>query len=81
MLDLTLQDKVKRVIISHKDYLSCVGVDLFKYLFDKYGTEIIIVSDVDNPKTDEQKLFEKSLVYFIVFQWGCILIDVLNEKN
>ena len=31
MLDLILQDKIKRVIISHKDRLSRVGFDLFKY--------------------------------------------------
>lgn len=59
MLDLILQGKVKRVVISHKDRLSRVGFDLFKYLFDKYGTEIIVVSDVANPKTDEQELFEE----------------------
>lgn len=59
MLDLILQGKVKRVIISHKDRLSRVGFDLFKYLFDKYGTEIIVVSDVVDLKTDEQELFEE----------------------
>ena len=59
MLDLILQGKVKRVVILHKDCLSHVGFDLFKYLFDKYGIEIIVVSGVANPKTDEQELFEE----------------------
>lgn len=59
MLDLILQGKVKRVIISHKDRLSRVSFDLFKYLFDKYGTEIVVLSNVTNNKTDEQELFEE----------------------
>lgn len=59
MLDLILQGKVKRVVISHKDRLSRVGFDLFKYLFNRFGTEIIVVSDELDQKTDEQELFEE----------------------
>lgn len=59
MLDEIIQGKVKRVIITHKDRLSRVGYELFEYLFKKYGTEIIVVSDLLDPKTDEQELFEE----------------------
>lgn len=59
LLDLVIQDKVKRVLITHKDRLSRVGFDLFKYLFDKYHTEIVVISDIANPKTDEEELFEE----------------------
>ena len=59
MLDLILEGKVERVVITHKDRLSRVGFDLFKFLFDKYGTEIEIVSDIANHKTDEEELFEE----------------------
>ncbi|QNT43968.1 IS607 family transposase [Lactobacillus kefiranofaciens] len=59
MLDLILAGKVKRVIITHKDRLSRVGFELFEYLFKNYGTEIDVISDEMNPKTDEQELFEE----------------------
>lgn len=59
LLDLVLQGKVKQVVITHKDRLSRVGFDLFKYLFDHYNTKIVVVSDEENPKTDEQELFEE----------------------
>ena len=45
--------------ITHKDRLSSVGFDLFKYLFDHYHTEIVVVSDEEDQKTDEQELFEE----------------------
>ena len=59
MLDLILEGKVKRVIIAHQDRLSRVGFDLFEYLFKNYGTEIEVISDEMNPKTDEQELLEE----------------------
>lgn len=59
MLDLILAGKVKRVVITHRDRLSRVGFELFEYLFKNYHTEIEIISDEMNPKTDEQELFEE----------------------
>ena len=59
MLDLIIQGKVKRVVVTHKDRLSRVGFDLFKHLFDKFGTEIVVISDYLDPKTDEQELFSE----------------------
>ena len=59
MLDLILEGKVKRVIIAHQDRLSRVGFDLFEYLFKNYGTEIEVISDEMDPKTDEQELLEE----------------------
>lgn len=59
MLDLILQGKVERVIISHKDRLSRVGFELFEYLFKNYSTVIETVSDELNPRTDEEELFEE----------------------
>lgn len=59
LLSLILDGKVKRVIITHKDRLSRVGYELFEYLFKNYGTEIVVVSDVADEKTDEEELFEE----------------------
>lgn len=59
MLDLIIEGKVERVVITHQDRLSRVGFELFEYLFRNYNTEIEVISDELNPKTDEQELFEE----------------------
>lgn len=66
MLDLVIAGKVKRVVITHKDRLSRVGYELFEYLFKNYGTEIEVISDIEDEKTDEQELFEEiiSLLHY-----------------
>jgi len=59
LLDLIVAGKVSRVIITYKDRLSRVGFDLFKYLFSKYHTEIIVMSELNDTKTDKQEVFEE----------------------
>lgn len=49
--------EVKNVIIENKDRLVRFGFELVKMLFEKYGTNIIILSDEPN-KTYEQELTE-----------------------
>ena len=53
--------EVKNVIIEHKDRLVRFGFELVKMLFEKYGTNIIIVSDDETNKTYEQELTEDLL--------------------
>ena len=59
MLDDILDHRVERVIITHKDRLSRVGLDLFNHLFSRFGTEIIVISDVGNSKIDSEEIFEE----------------------
>ena len=59
MLDDILDKKVNNVIITYKDRLSRVGFNLFKYLFKKFGTNIIIMSEVGSEKLDSQEIFEE----------------------
>ena len=59
MLDDILDKKVNNVIIIYKDRLSRVGFNLFKYLFKKFGTNIIIMSEVGSEKLDSQEIFEE----------------------
>lgn len=53
--------EVKNVIIEHKDRLVRFGFELIKMLFDKYGTNIIVISDDDTNKTYEQELTDDLL--------------------
>ena len=59
MLDDILARKVKYVVISYKDRLSRVGFELFKYLFSKFGVEIIVMSEVGSNKLDSEEIFEE----------------------
>ena len=59
MLDDIVQGKIERVVISYKDRLSRVGFDLFSYLFKKYHTEIVVMSEIGNQKLDSEEIFEE----------------------
>lgn len=53
--------EVKNIIIEHKDRLVRFGFELVKMLFEKYGTNIIIISDDETNKTYEQELTDDLL--------------------
>ena len=53
--------EVKNVIIEHKDRLVRFGFELIQMLFDKYGSNIIVISDDDTNKTYEQELTDDLL--------------------
>lgn len=59
MLDLILAYKVDKVVIAHKDRISRIGFELFKHLFAKFGTEIIVVSGIGSEKLDTKEISEE----------------------
>lgn len=59
MLDLVTAGKVERIIITHKDRLSRVAFNMFEHLFSNFDTQIEVVDDEHNPKTDKEELFEE----------------------
>lgn len=59
LLDEVILGKVDKVIITYKDRLSRVGFDLFSKLFEHYGTQIIITSEVGSVKLDSEEIFEE----------------------
>jgi len=50
--------KIKLVIISHKDRLSRIGFKLFQKLFNEFGTDIIVINDLESIST-EQEIFQE----------------------
>lgn len=60
MIDRIMNYEIKYVIIENKDRLARFGFDLFKKLCRKFGTEIIVISDIEN-KTYEQELVDDML--------------------
>ena len=65
LISLIAEGKVKRVIVENKDRLVRFGFDLVKELFRLHGTEVIVVSDVEN-KSYEQELTD-DLISIIQF--------------
>ncbi|MFP3318763.1 MAG: IS607 family transposase, partial [Thermoplasmata archaeon] len=59
MLDEILNYRIEKVVITYKDRLSRVGFELFKYLFQRFGTEIVVISEVGNAKLDSEEVFEE----------------------
>ncbi len=59
LLDLILQYKVSKVVISYKDRLSRVGFGLFKHLFLQFGCQIIVINEAGSEKLDSEEIFEE----------------------
>lgn len=59
MLEDIMGHRVKQVIITYKDRLSRVGFELFQKLFEYFGTEITVISEVGSPKLDAEEIFEE----------------------
>lgn len=55
LLDMVLQNQVDNVVVENKDRLVRFGFNLLKNVFRRHGTNIIVMSDIDN-KTYEQEL-------------------------
>lgn len=58
LLDDVLDHKVAKVVITYKDRLSRVGFELFEHLFKKFGTEIVVASQIGSEKLDSEEIFD-----------------------
>ncbi|MFX0211431.1 MAG: IS607 family transposase [Candidatus Hodarchaeota archaeon] len=76
LLEEVLNYRVKTVIITYKDRLSRIGFGLFLYLFQKYGTEIVVISEVGNPKLDSQEMFEE-----IIAMLHCYSMSMYSRRR
>lgn len=50
--------KINSVIISHKDRLSRIGFKLFQHLFREFGTELVVINELESGST-EQEIFQE----------------------
>ena len=76
MLDEIIANRIERVVISYKDRLSRVGFELFHHLFKKFGTEIIVMSEVGSTKLDSQEVFEE-----IVAMLHCYSMKLYTKRR
>ena len=59
LIDEIIDNKIEKIIITYKDRLSRIGFDFFKTLFNKFGCEIIVISEVGSNKLDREEIFEE----------------------
>ncbi|MHA2001999.1 MAG: IS607 family transposase [Promethearchaeota archaeon] len=57
-LEEILQKCVKQLIITYTDRLNRVGFELFSYLFQQFGTEIIVIFKLENQKLESQEVMK-----------------------
>jgi predicted site-specific integrase-resolvase len=76
MLDLILENKVEKIIITYKDRLSRIGFNLFVNLFKKFGCEIEVISEVGSKKLDSEEIFEE-----IVSLLHCYSMKMYNSSK
>jgi len=67
LLDLVLDGQVEKFFISYKDRLSRVGFSLFKHLFLKFGTEILVANGHSNEKLDSEEIMNEIITLIHCF--------------
>ncbi len=67
--------KIEKIIISHKDRLSRVGFKLFNDLFQEFGTEVVIINDLESVST-EQEIFQE-----IISLLHCYTMSMYSKRR
>lgn len=76
LLKEIIEKKVDKVIITYKDRISRVGFELFSYLFQQYGTKIVVISEIGNPKLDSEEIFEE-----IISMLHCYSMKLYSKRK
>src|SRR5271157_114502 len=76
LLHEIIDKKVEKVIITYKDRISRVGFDLFSYIFQQFGTNIIVISEIGNPKLDSEEIFEE-----IISMLHCYSMKLYSKRK
>ena len=76
MLDEIMNNKVEKVVVMYKDRLSRIGFELFSYLFRKFRTEIVVISEIGDTKLDSEEVFEE-----IVSMLHCYSMKMYSKRR
>lgn len=76
LIDEIINNKIEKIIITYKDRLSRIGFDFFKTLFNKFGCEIIVISEVGSNKLDREEIFEE-----IISLLHCYSMKMYSKKK
>ncbi|WP_337860104.1 IS607 family transposase [Ferroplasma sp.] len=66
MLDQIMDSKVEKVVVTYKARLTRSDFELLNYIFKKYRTEIVVISEVGNTQLDSEEIYEdiSSMVHY-----------------
>lgn len=59
LVEEVMNYQIERVVIMRKDRLTRIGWKFFENFFRKFGTEIVVVEDVIDEKTDKEEIIEE----------------------
>ena len=76
MPDEIMDHRVEKVVITYKDRLGRVGFELFLYIFRKFRTEIVVISEIGDPKLDSEEIFEE-----IVSMLHCYSMKMYSKRR
>ena len=76
MPDEILDHRVEKVVITYKDRLSRVGFELFLYIFRKFRTEIVVISEIGSTELDSDEVFEE-----IVSMLHCYSMKMYSKRR
>lgn len=76
LIDEIINNKIEKIIITYKDRLSRTGFDFFKTLFNKFGCEIIVISEVGSNKLDREEIFEE-----IISLLHCYSMKIYSKRK
>ena len=87
LLDLVINHKVSKIIVTSEDRLSRTGFDMLKQLFDQYHVDIITTTKLADSKTDQQELVAEMTALFETFNMKLTtkqrnqIKTILNNKD
>jgi len=59
LIEEVMDYQVERVVVMRRDRLTRIGWKFFENLFKRFGTEIVVVEDVADEKTDKEEIIEE----------------------
>ena len=58
MMSSVIDYQIQTIYITYKDRLARLSFDMIEKLFLKYGVNIVVLNEIDNPKLVEKEIFE-----------------------
>lgn len=76
LIDDVLAHKISKIYITYKDRLSRISFDMFKSMFAKFNSEIVVMNETDDAKTVEKEIFTE-----IISLIHCFAMKVYSARR
>ena len=79
MLDKIVNRKVEKIVITSKDRLSRINFDAFKYFFEKFGCEIVIINEIGSDTVDSEEILEDIVSFLHLYFYDKETLDKIQK--